>query len=84
MSVICESSASISFLHLFIFYRQHSPQLPLSRLPESGQSIMLLISFCVCVTVPKLSCFSFTGSVKLKGIIISGEDDSSHPAEVRL
>lgn len=28
--------------------------------------------------------FSFTGSVKLKGIIISGEDDDSHPAEIRL
>ncbi|KAF7661694.1 hypothetical protein LDENG_00255780 [Lucifuga dentata] len=26
----------------------------------------------------------FTGSVKLKGIIISGEDDGSHPAELRL
>ncbi|KAM4597535.1 PITH domain-containing protein 1, partial [Polymixia lowei] len=26
----------------------------------------------------------FTGSVKLKGIIISGEDDETHPAEVRL
>uniref|UniRef100_A0A3Q3JL20 PITH domain-containing protein 1 n=1 Tax=Monopterus albus TaxID=43700 RepID=A0A3Q3JL20_MONAL len=26
----------------------------------------------------------FTGSVKLKGIIISGEDDDSHPAEIRL
>ncbi|XP_028453141.1 PITH domain-containing protein 1 isoform X2 [Perca flavescens] len=26
----------------------------------------------------------FTGSVKLKGIIISGENDDSHPAEVRL
>lgn len=26
----------------------------------------------------------FTGSVKLKGIIISGEDDNSHPAEIRL
>lgn len=26
----------------------------------------------------------FTGSVKLKGIIISGEDDESHPAELRL
>lgn len=26
----------------------------------------------------------FTGSVKLKGIIISGEDDESHPAEMRL
>lgn len=32
-----------------------------------------------------LGCFvSFTGSVKLKGIIISGEDDESHPAEMRL
>lgn len=28
--------------------------------------------------------FSFTGSVKLKGIIISGEDDDSHPSEIRL
>ncbi|KAG9355606.1 hypothetical protein AGOR_G00037890 [Albula goreensis] len=26
----------------------------------------------------------FTGSVKLKGIIIAGEDDESHPAEMRL
>ncbi|KAJ8273068.1 hypothetical protein GJAV_G00097000 [Gymnothorax javanicus] len=26
----------------------------------------------------------FTGSVKLKGIIIAGEDDDSHPAEMRL
>ena len=26
----------------------------------------------------------FTGSVKLKGIIISGEDDETHPAEIRL
>ncbi|KAG7218648.1 hypothetical protein INR49_019965 [Caranx melampygus] len=26
----------------------------------------------------------FTGCVKLKGVIISGEDDDSHPAEVRL
>ncbi|XP_063041353.1 PITH domain-containing protein 1 [Engraulis encrasicolus] len=26
----------------------------------------------------------FTGSVKLKGIIISGEDDETHPAEMRL
>ncbi|XP_065146985.1 PITH domain-containing protein 1 isoform X1 [Paramisgurnus dabryanus] len=26
----------------------------------------------------------FTGNVKLKGIIISGEDDESHPAEIRL
>ncbi|XP_061597324.1 PITH domain-containing protein 1 [Cololabis saira] len=26
----------------------------------------------------------FTGSVKLKGVIISGEDDDSHPAEIRL
>uniref|UniRef100_A0A8C5DMR8 PITH domain-containing protein 1 n=2 Tax=Gouania willdenowi TaxID=441366 RepID=A0A8C5DMR8_GOUWI len=26
----------------------------------------------------------FTGSVKLKGLIISGEDDESHPAEIRL
>lgn len=40
--------------------------------------------------VPVLFCFSFlsvlrfTGSVKLKGIIISGEDDDSHPAEIRL
>lgn len=34
----------------------------------------------LCVSV----FFSFTGSVKLKGIIISGEDDDSHPAEIRL
>uniref|UniRef100_A0A3Q0QQ35 PITH domain-containing protein 1 n=1 Tax=Amphilophus citrinellus TaxID=61819 RepID=A0A3Q0QQ35_AMPCI len=33
---------------------------------------------------PCVLSFSFTGSVKLKGIIISGEDDSSHPAEIRL
>lgn len=26
----------------------------------------------------------FTGSVKLKGIILAGEDDESHPAEMRL
>lgn len=26
----------------------------------------------------------FTGSVKLKGIIIAGEDDESHPAEIKL
>lgn len=26
----------------------------------------------------------FTGNVKLKGIIIAGEDDESHPAEIRL
>uniref|UniRef100_A0A3Q3LNL4 PITH domain-containing protein 1 n=1 Tax=Mastacembelus armatus TaxID=205130 RepID=A0A3Q3LNL4_9TELE len=36
------------------------------------------------VTELYLICFSFTGSVKLKGIIISGEDDESHPAEIRL
>ncbi|XP_010132553.1 PREDICTED: PITH domain-containing protein 1, partial [Buceros rhinoceros silvestris] len=26
----------------------------------------------------------FTGSVKLKGVIVVGEDDGSHPAEMRL
>ena len=26
----------------------------------------------------------FTGNVKLKGIIIMGEDDDSHPSEMRL
>ncbi|XP_069051536.1 PITH domain-containing protein 1 isoform X1 [Lepisosteus oculatus] len=26
----------------------------------------------------------FTGSVKLKGVVISGEDDDSHPSEMRL
>ncbi|EPQ13312.1 PITH domain-containing protein 1 [Myotis brandtii] len=28
--------------------------------------------------------FRFTGNVKLKGIIIMGEDDDSHPSEMRL
>jgi hypothetical protein len=26
----------------------------------------------------------FTGNVKLKGIIVAGEDDESHPAKMRL
>lgn len=43
-------------------------------------------SFCLDQTSQqkKWLSFSFTGSVKLKGIIISGEDDDSHPAEIRL
>lgn len=26
----------------------------------------------------------FTGNVKLKGVIVMGEDDGTHPAEMRL
>lgn len=34
---------------------------------------------------PRSVCLGrFTGSVKLKGVIVMGEDDGTHPAEMRL
>ncbi|MGH0175242.1 UNVERIFIED_CONTAM: hypothetical protein FKN15_070142 [Acipenser sinensis] len=34
--------------------------------------------------IQETRCRQFTGSVKLKGVILIGDDDDSHPAEMRL
>lgn len=44
-------------------------------------SEVLLWNFVLSFVV---SCRSFTGNVKLKGLIVSGEDGETHPSLMRL
>ncbi len=39
---------------------------------------------CLCVLVFVYLCCRFTGSIKLKGVVLIGGEDEYHPRELRL
>lgn len=68
------------FFRVFLFSFSIQPLLVSNKEMLSA----LIETFILTQTEILLSYVSFTGSVKLKSIIISGEDDDTHPAEIRL